>query len=85
MTRKLGKMVGSFGEYCIFKTEGGYVVRLETLFARRPRRGSGLRTMTPGRRYTDINSEPVATLEAADDIIADALIADALAHPRARQ
>jgi hypothetical protein len=58
-----GKMVGSFGPYCIFQFPDGFYVRLETLFST-PKTKSGV-----GRRYRTINGVPVATEKEAGDII----------------
>ncbi|WP_157138689.1 hypothetical protein [Asticcacaulis biprosthecium] len=54
-------MVRSFGSYCTFKVDGGYVVRLETLHARPGK--------PPRRSYTAINAVPVASVDLADIVI----------------
>ncbi len=65
---KLGRMVGAFSDYCIFRTPEGLFVRFET-------RAYTMRGGRPvcKRTYTTINEVAVQTRQEADDIISQAL------------
>ncbi len=63
-----GRMVGSWCDYCIFRTAEGLFVRLET-------RAYSMRGGRPvcKRTYTTINKVPVQTDQEAQDIIQQVL------------
>ena len=63
-----GKMVGAWGDFCIFRTPEGFFVRLEA-------RAYSMRGGRPvcRRTYTTVNELPVDTHEKALGIIGEAL------------